>query len=206
MTTRAMITVTRLGTSPPRQHDLSVQELERFGPRPSCTRHLAASPPALPNSESGWGPAEALQIANIDPHPILAFGAAPAPLASRSGLGRFDLDRHLTVSLAHAGDAHAIESEHGLGQPTTVSHRRDLLIVAVVEQLQLWRDPCTHRGTLAPHFNEKSPVDHLESIRTRHPARGADLLATGNCQPVGLPQRSKNTSNVTGRAALAGSS
>jgi hypothetical protein len=50
------------------------------------------------------------------------------------------------------------------------------------------------------------PVDHLESIRTRHPARGADILATGNCQPVGLPQRLKNTSDVTVRAAWAGSS
>jgi hypothetical protein len=146
---RVTITARRLVTRLPRQHDLSVQELERFGPRPSCTQHLAASPPALANSESGW-PAEALQIANIDPHPILAFGAAPGALASRLGLGRFDLDRHLTIGLAHVCDACAIESEHGLSEATTVSHCRDLLAVDVVEQLRLWRDPCTHRGTLTP--------------------------------------------------------
>jgi hypothetical protein len=161
----------RLGTSPPRQHDLRVQELERFGPRPRCTQHLAVTPPALPNSESG-SPAEALQIADIGPHPILAFGASPAPLAPRSGLGRFDLDRHLTIGLAHASDAYAIDSKHGLSQPTTVSHRRDLLIVAVVEQPQPWRDPCTQRGTLR---SARSPLQREELVSVPLVGLGIEL-------------------------------
>jgi hypothetical protein len=142
-------TTARLGTGPTRQHDLSVQELERLGPRPRSTQRLAAPPPALPDSQARR-PAEALQISDVDPHPILAFGPAPAPLAPRPRLGCLNLDRHLTIGLAHARHAHTIESEHGLSQPTTVSHRRDLLAVEVLEQLQRWRDPCTHRGTLTP--------------------------------------------------------
>ena len=60
----------RFGASPARQHDLGVQELKRLGPRPSRAQRLSASPPSLPDPQSGW-PAEALEISDVDPHPIL---------------------------------------------------------------------------------------------------------------------------------------
>ena len=110
-------------------------KLEWLGPRPRHTQRLAAPPPALPDPQSRRA-AEAFQIADIDPHPILRLGTAPAPLTPRPRFDRLDLDRHFTVGFGHAGHTHTIKAEHRLGQPTTVSHRRDLLVVEVVEQLQ----------------------------------------------------------------------
>ena len=60
----------------------------------------------------------------------------PTSLTPRPRFGRLDLDRHLTVGFAHVNHAHTIKAEHRLGQATTVTHRRDLLVVAVVEQPQ----------------------------------------------------------------------
>ena len=140
---------TRRRTGSARGHDLSIKELERFGPRPRSAQRFAATPPAVPDPQPGRA-AEALRIADIDPHPILRLGPTTTRLAPRECLGRLDLDRHFTVGFAHASHAHTIKAEHRLGQPTTVSHRRDLVVVEAVEQLQRWRDPCTHRGTLTP--------------------------------------------------------
>ena len=99
----------RLGTGAAGQHDLGIQELERFGPRPRRTQRLAAPPPPLPDPQPGR-PTEALQIADIDPHPILRLGPTPTPLDTTPRFGRLDLDRHLTVGFGHAGHAHTIEA------------------------------------------------------------------------------------------------
>jgi hypothetical protein len=107
---------------------MRIEELEWFGPRLR----------------------RALQIADFGPHPILRFGPTTTRFALGERLGRLHFHRHFTADFSNVNHAHMIEAEHCLGQPTTVSHRRDLLAVEVIEQLQLWRDPCTHRVTLTP--------------------------------------------------------
>jgi hypothetical protein len=64
---------------------------------------------------------DALQIAYINPHPILRLSPASAPLTPCPRFGRLDLDRHLTVGFSHVDHTHTTETKHRLGARSLLS-------------------------------------------------------------------------------------
>ena len=134
----------------------ALQEPEPFGPRPSRTQRLAATPPSLPDSATSCRSAEALQITDIDPHPILALSAATAPLAPRSNASVVSISIVTSPSasltpVTRTPSSPSMASASPL--PSRIAELRNA--VEVVEQLQRWRDPCTQSAD--PHPKARSP-------------------------------------------------
>jgi hypothetical protein len=67
------------------------------------------------------------------------------PPSSRTANTRHAARRSRPRSSPHRRSRTHLRRAHHRIQPTTVTHRRDLLAVQVGEQLRRWRDPCTHR-------------------------------------------------------------
>ena len=112
-----------LGTGPDGEDLPRCDPFDPLRPRLRAAPLRPASPTPFADDQTGWSP-EAVEVPELDVHPVLGLRPPPARPARRPGLGRLDRHHPLTGCVVHLEHHQPGQSEHLLRQPDTVIHRQ----------------------------------------------------------------------------------